>query len=145
MSTVVTHNELDTISLGKRFAQRLKTGDVVAIYGELGTGKTRFIKGICEGLGVQEHVASPTFTIVNEYGFPGGKVYHFDFYRVNSIHEIRDVGFEEYVNNDGICVIEWADRAKELLPDRRYDVRLTLGTDENERTITIEEPAEVLS
>lgn len=144
MPTTISHNERDTISLGKRFGLQLKPGDVVAVYGELGTGKTRFIKGICEGLGVHEHVASPTFTIVNEYRFPGGTVYHFDFYRVNSTQEIRDVGFEEYANSDGVCLIEWADRAKELLPGRRYDVLLTLGDNENERAITIGEPTEVV-
>lgn len=146
MSRVITHSEDETKNLGKHFARRqLTIGDVVALYGELGTGKTCFIKGICQGFGVSEHVASPTFTIVNEYAFPGGKVFHFDFYRINSTAEIRDIGFEEYLDNDGICVIEWADRAKEFLPAHRFDVHLALGVNEKDREITIEQAVEVLS
>jgi tRNA threonylcarbamoyladenosine biosynthesis protein TsaE len=141
MSFDVTHSERETMSLGNSFAHRLKPGDVVAIYGELGTGKTRFIQGVCKGLGVNQHVASPTFTIVNEYDFPGGRVYHFDLYRVNSSHEIRDIGFEEYLVDEGICLIEWADRVQALLPERRYEVRMALGARENERAIAIEEVA----
>jgi tRNA threonylcarbamoyladenosine biosynthesis protein TsaE len=139
MSVIVTHSERETVSLGKRFAKRLRPGDVVATYGELGTGKTRFIKGICEGLGVHKHVTSPTFTIINEYEFSGGVVYHLDFYRVESLDEIRDTGFEEYLTLGGICLIEWADRVRPLLPDHRYDVTFSPGTDENCRTIVIEE------
>lgn len=139
MAVMVTHSEHETVSLGKSFAEELKLGDVVAIYGELGTGKTRFIKGVCEGLGVREHVTSPSFTIVNEYRFPGGMVYHFDFYRVDSLNEIRETGFEEYLTLDGICLMEWADRARSLLPDHRYDITLSLGADNNSRTIVIEE------
>lgn len=140
MAVIVTHSEGDTVSLGRRFAKRLKPGDVVALYGELGTGKTRFIKGVCEGLGVHEHVTSPTFTIINEYECTGGVVYHFDFYRVDSLDDIRDTGFEEYLTLDGICLIEWADRARPLLPDHRYDITFSPGTDENCRNIVIEEP-----
>ena len=143
MPPAITRSERETMNLGKAFAQQLKHGDVVAIYGELGTGKTRFIKGICEGLGVRAHVASPTFTIVHEYEFLGGRVFHFDFYRVNSVEEIRDIGFEEYLE-EGICVIEWAERAEELLPDRRYNVRLNLGARENEREVIIELPVVAL-
>lgn len=144
MSKFVTHNEQQTVNLGRHFAlRRLKKGDVVALYGDLGSGKTRFIKGICEGLGVREHVASPSFTIVNEYAYPGGRVFHFDFYRVMSTAEILDVGFEEYLSRDGICVIEWADRAEELLPEQRFNIRFVLGEKEIDREITIEQTVEV--
>ena len=133
------HSEQETIALGKQFARSLKRGDVVATYGDLGAGKTRFIKGICDGLGVREHVASPTFTIVNEYAVVDLKVYHFDFYRVQSLKEIIDIGFEEYVNGDGICLIEWAEKAQSLLPAQRYDVHLSLGENPESREIVIEE------
>lgn len=143
MSKYVTRSENETRSLGRSFAETLKPGDVVALYGELGTGKTRFIQGLCEGLGVNDHVVSPTFTIVNEYRAAIGNVYHFDFYRVNHLDEIRDLGFEEYVNGDGICVIEWAERAQSLLPEHRFDIRLTFGVAEGERMIVIKKPVGV--
>ena len=139
MAKFFTHSDDETVRLGKDFAARnLKPGDVVALHGELGTGKTRFVQGICEGLGVKGHVTSPTFTIVNEHDFPGGVLFHFDFYRVNSVTEILDIGFEEYLNRGGICVIEWADRAKEVLPESHVDVRFSFGKGENEREISIE-------
>lgn len=125
--------------LGVETARALKPGDIVALYGDLGAGKTRFIKGVCQGLGVRDHVASPTFTIVNEYHAGALNVYHFDFYRVKSIAEILDIGFEEYINGDGICLIEWAEKSRQLLPSHRYDVSMKLGKDEQSREIAIED------
>ena len=141
----VTESEDKTIALGEDLARRLKHGDLVALFGDLGTGKTRFVQGVCRGLGIREHVASPTFTIVNQYNAGELVVYHFDFYRVNSLSEIRDVGFEDYVAGDGISLIEWAEKVHQLLPSHRYDVRLELGETENTRKITIEEIAEVIA
>ena len=143
MTRSATHSEKETAELGAGLALRLRPGDVVAVAGELGTGKTRLIQGICRGLGILEHVASPTFTIVNEYHTSSIDVYHFDLYRVTSPEEIRDLGFEEYCSGDGICLIEWADRAARFLPGRRYDVRLGFGRNRDEREITIEEIAGV--
>lgn len=144
MERTVTRSEKETLAFGRAFAQTLQLGDVVAVFGDLGTGKTRFIKGICDGLGIREHVASPTFTIVNEYVYPGGTVYHFDFYRIESLSELREIGFEEYLERPGICVIEWADRVLPLLPERRYNVMMNLGAAENEREIWIEQQMEVV-
>ena len=124
---------------GVSFSSRLKPGSVVACYGDLGAGKTRFIKGICKGMGVDEHVASPTFTIVNEYNVRGMSIYHFDFYRIKSIDELREIGFDDYMNGNSIVLIEWADRVQEILPQKRFDVRLQLGNDEQSRRIDIEE------
>lgn len=138
-----THSVEETLHLGMEFAQRLRAGSVVAFIGELGAGKTHLIKGICQGLGVHEHVASPTFTIVNEYETIRVKICHFDCYRLKSEAELRDIGFEEYIAGDNICLIEWADRAPNLLPQHRFDIHLQLGTDEHSRTITIEEIEEV--
>jgi len=132
----VTHNEGETVELGKQFSAQLKKGDVVALYGELGTGKTRFVQGICNGLDVREYVTSPTFTIINEYN-GRMKVYHLDFYRVESLEEIYDLGFEEYCDSDGVCLIEWAEAAQELLPSKRYEVWLKRGASEMEREIEI--------
>lgn len=133
-----TKSEDETITAGFQFGKILTPGSVVALFGELGTGKTRFIKGICKGLGVGEHVSSPTFTIVNEYHGECCKIFHFDFYRMNSITELKEIGFDEYIYDDGVCVIEWADRVKEFLPPERFDVFLKLGANENEREINVE-------
>ena len=149
METYITHTESETAGLGGGLAHRLRPGDTVALYGELGTGKTRFIQGICRGLGIHEHVASPTFTIVNEYRAPGFDVYHFDLYRLTSAGEIRDLGFEEYCSGAGICLIEWAEKAAGFLPGQRYDVFLKFGPRldqesekcRDDREITIEQIA----
>ncbi len=131
-----TKSESETILLGKEFSKMLKAGDVVALYGELGSGKTRFVQGVCQGLGVKEVVNSPTFIIMNKYE---GRltVYHFDFYRVNSIDEIIDLGFNEFVYDDAVSLIEWANFAYEILPKSRYDVFINFGSEESEREIEI--------
>jgi tRNA threonylcarbamoyladenosine biosynthesis protein TsaE len=139
MAEITTHGEQETIAAGKTFAARLAPGSVVALFGDLGAGKTRFIKGICEGLGTQKHVSSPTFTIVHEYPVAGGMVYHFDFYRVRSVQEIIDLGFEDYLRPDSICLIEWAEKGQSLLPPVRFDVYMELGKNQDTRTIRIEE------
>ena len=143
MEKYFTTGEGETVALGERLALRLFPGDVVALYGELGSGKTRMIKGICNRLGVREHVASPTFTILNQYTNGSLKICHFDFYRLQSPADIRDIGFDEFVNGECICLIEWADRVLDALPPKRYDVHLMLGNDESTREISIEEIFEV--
>lgn len=143
MKSYDTFSEMETIALGCEIAKQLVRGDVVTLSGELGTGKTRLIKGICQGLGVHEHVASPTFTIVNEYRVEGLMIYHFDFYRVKSLLEILDLGFEEYVSGDGICLIEWAEKAREILPLQRFSIRMGFGKNEWERHVEIDENVEV--
>jgi len=140
-----THSEDETITLGVEFAKRLTIKSVVTLFGDLGTGKTRFIKGVCKGLGVQEHVASPTFTLLNEYTGKEMNVFHFDFYRIKTISELDEIGFDEYLYSDGVCLIEWADRVKALLPSNRIDVFLKLGEDENTREISVHEIVEVES
>ena len=118
-------------------AQKLTAGSVVALFGDLGSGKTRFAKGISRGLGVKETVASPTFTIVNEHRDGRLPLFHFDFYRVRSIAELEEIGFDEYIFGDGVCVLEWADMILPRLPEHRFDVQCVLGTNETERIITI--------
>jgi tRNA threonylcarbamoyladenosine biosynthesis protein TsaE len=139
MENFETYSSEETTKLGEKFSSRLQSGDIVALCGELGAGKTSFVQGICKGLGIHEHVASPTFTIVNEYNSGKLIVYHFDFYRMKSTNELREIGFEEYLNGNGICLIEWADRIQEFLPAKRFDVKLELGVDYNTRRIEIEE------
>ncbi len=139
MKKIVTQNEEETMNAGKDFSVLLGSGSVVALYGDLGTGKTRFTKGISLGLNIKESVTSPTFTIVNEH--LGGRIplYHFDCYRLQSSAELKEIGFEEYIYGNGVCVLEWADRIADSLPEKRFDVHCHHGASENERIITIEE------
>ena len=119
----VTGSAEETRALGERLSRRLGPGDVVALFGGLGSGKTTLIQGICRGLGVQGVVNSPTFTIVNEYR---GRcpVYHLDCYRLEGVEDLAGLGYEEYVYGDGVCLIEWAEKAADVLPSTRFDVRL---------------------
>jgi tRNA threonylcarbamoyladenosine biosynthesis protein TsaE len=135
---IVTHTANETLALGKDFAATLRRSDVVALYGELGSGKTQFAKGVCLGLGIQSHVTSPSFTIVNEYFDGKFPVYHFDFYRIRSLGELNEIGFDEYLFGSGVCLLEWADVVEEKLPPIRYDITLALGDDQNQRIIHIE-------
>jgi tRNA threonylcarbamoyladenosine biosynthesis protein TsaE len=137
MEHITSASEAETIRAGEKFSSRLKPGDVVALYGDLGSGKTRFAKGISRGLGVTEQVTSPTFVVVNEHINGRIPLYHFDFYRLRSIKELEEIGFDEYIFGDGVCVLEWADLIRERLPEHRYDVRCTLGASENMRAISI--------
>lgn len=135
---IVTHTANETLNVGKEFAAALQPSDVVALYGELGSGKTQFAKGVCLGLGIKSHVTSPTFTIVNEYTEGKIPVYHFDFYRIRLLDELNEIGFEEYIFGGGVCLLEWADIVGEKLPLRRYDVTLTLGENHDQRIIHID-------
>jgi len=113
----------ETLALGEKLAQRLKVGDVVALNGDLGAGKTCFAQGIARGLGVKDYVTSPTFTIMNV--LEGRlKMYHFDVFRIDNPDEMEEIGFREYVFGDGICVIEWSDLISKYMPDRVFDVRI---------------------
>ncbi len=136
-----SESEAQTRRAGEDLASSLVAGDIVACYGDLGTGKTRFIQGVCHGLGVGEHVASPTFTIVNEYRGSRMPVYHFDFYRLRSALELRQIGFSDYlVRGDGVSLIEWPEKVTSELPPGRYDVRIAFGDVPEERVISIEPP-----
>lgn len=113
----------ETQKLGAEFARTLTPGTVITFNGNLGAGKTTCIKGLCAGLGVTQHVTSPTFTLINEYAgdLP---VYHFDFYRIQSEYEVVDLGLAEYFEGDGVCLIEWPDVIEHLLPKNRFEFRL---------------------
>lgn len=121
---ILSQSESETIQLGMELAQRLIPGTVIALYGNLGAGKTCLTRGICRGLGVTDIVSSPTFTLINEYqaSIP---VYHFDFYRIHSEKDLFTLGLEEYFEGDGICIIEWAERAQSFLPAQRIEIHLS--------------------
>lgn len=118
----------ETRVLGQRLGRQLRPGEVVAFSGDLGAGKTCMIQGVCAGLEVEEAVNSPTFILINEYaGRTGGRpvaVYHFDLYRLRGEKELEALGAEEYFYGQGICLIEWAERARAALPSRRREVVL---------------------
>ena len=127
------NNEEDTRSLGLEIANALEPGDIVALIGDLGTGKTALTKYIAEGLGIKEEISSPTFTIVKEYKSGRLPLYHFDVYRLGSGDELLDIGAEEMLAGDGACVIEWADIVADVLPADSLVVKLDYGEDENSR------------
>jgi tRNA threonylcarbamoyladenosine biosynthesis protein TsaE len=135
----VTHNEHQTMELGEEIARSLKAGAVIALYGDLGSGKTCLARGICRGLGVEGTVNSPTFVIVNHYKSVRGNVYHFDFYRLSTQQEVFDLGFNEYVKDDSVIIIEWPEIVEEILPRGTIKIRLSYSAEsENHRWIKIE-------
>lgn len=114
---VETYSSQETFEIGKRLAAQTEGGAVIALTGDLGVGKTVFTQGFAKGLGIEEHVNSPTFTIVQVYD--GGKMpfYHFDVYRIGDVSEMDEIGYEDYFYGEGVCLIEWAELIEELLPE----------------------------
>jgi tRNA threonylcarbamoyladenosine biosynthesis protein TsaE len=112
---------------------------VIAFYGHMGAGKTTFIKALCKELGVQDNVSSPTFALVNEYNTSQGKkVFHFDFYRIKSIQEAYDMGYEDYLYSGNYCLIEWPEKIEELLPENVVKIHIQAEAD-NSRLLLISE------
>src|SRR5271170_5998905 len=133
---VETHSLGETLEFGGRLARELQQGDVIALSGELGAGKTALVKGIAQGLGITVDVTSPTFTLIHEYS--GGRLplYHIDLYRLDSVPQALAIGIEDYLNGPGVTVIEWAERIASLLPPHTTRIRMeSLG--ENTRRIEI--------
>lgn len=134
----VIRNELDTKKFGIELAGKLKPGDIIALIGDLGTGKTTLTKSIAEGLGITRMITSPTFTIVQEYTEGRLPLYHFDVYRINDLEEMYELGYEEYFFGQGVCVVEWADQITELIPEDSIFIRIEYGENEDERIYEIE-------
>lgn len=127
MTTVTIKNITELPSAAKQLVDSLNGEKVIAFYGEMGSGKTTFIKAICEVLDVKDAISSPTFSIVNEYHSSSDKkIYHFDFYRINSQSEAFDMGYEEYFYSNHYCFIEWPDKIEELLPPSHKKVTIAL-------------------
>ena len=127
----LTIKSLDELNpAAQSFADAIGERRVFAFYGTMGTGKTTFIRAVCEALGVNEPVTSPTFSIVNEYKTAAGaKVFHFDFYRIRRLEEAYDIGFEDYLYSGDLCFIEWPELVEELLPADAVEVRITADDD----------------
>ena len=130
----------DTFQIGMRLGKLAEAGDVYTLTGDLGVGKTVFTKGFAKGLGIEESVNSPTFTILQIY--EGGRLplYHFDVYRIGSVEEMEETGFEEYIMEDGVSLIEWADLIEEILPRKRTRVLIEKDLEKgfDYRWITVE-------
>ena len=130
----------ETANIAKVFAKELKGGDVICLNGDLGVGKTEFVKGLVAALGVTEPISSPTFTIVNCYD--GGKlpIYHFDVYRIDDSDEMYEIGYEEYVYGDGITIIEWPEKISDILPKSRFEITISKNYEKHDdfRQIEIE-------
>lgn len=147
----ITNSEEETIELGKNFASNIIPGDIIYFYGDLGSGKTEFIKGICEYFKVIDIVTSPTFTIMNKYiGEKKGNeiaIFHIDLYRIEKDKELDEIGFEDCLfENNSIKLIEWAEKAESLLNKPTYMVKITPDEDsENSREITISESEVILN
>lgn len=123
--------------LGLELAAALEPGDIIAMVGNLGTGKTTLSKYIAEGLGVTEALSSPTFNIVKEYRSGRLPLFHFDVYRLSSGDDLVDIGAEDYLYGDGVCLIEWADIVADILPEETIVIRLEYGENEGAREVTI--------
>ncbi len=135
--TIISRSESETEAAGERLAQTLPDGAVVALYGDLGAGKTAFVRGMALGLGVEGRVSSPTFTIVNEY-LGARERYHFDMYRLASAEELFDIGWEDYLSRGGICAVEWSENVSDAFEGDEITVRIEKTRDEL-RTLTIGE------
>ena len=127
--------EEDTINLGKKIGEKLKKGDVLALDGSLAAGKTYLTKGIAQGLDIEEDITSPTFTLISEYS---GRfnLYHMDVYRLEGVEDFLDLGTEEMLYGDGVCVIEWSKKVKQVLPKNTIYIDIMVN-DDNSRKIII--------
>ena len=136
MATFISNSPAETEAIGRRFANDVDVGSILALKGELGSGKTQFVKGLVAGLGSSATVTSPTFTIAHEY--LGGRlsIYHFDFFRLEDRQSIVRLGFDDYFFGVGISVIEWADRFPEFIPEQARWISFEIKS-ENTRTISL--------
>ncbi len=131
---IFTNSEQETMVYGRNLASELKEKDIVFIYGDLGAGKTCLVKGIVEGFGIcNEYVRSPSFSIINKY--PGKfPVYHLDFYRVETINEVEELGIEEFCGEEGVTLIEWPEKVSKYLTQKRWEVKIKI-LGENKRSL----------
>ena len=138
---IETRSPEETFRLGRKLGEAAVPGQVFTLTGDLGTGKTVFTQGFAKGLGIEEPVNSPTFTIVQVYDEGRLPLYHFDVYRIGDIEEMEEVGFEDYIMGDGVSLIEWAELIREILPEKRTAVRIEKDLEQgvDYRKITIEE------
>lgn len=129
--TFITNSFEETRKLGKDFAKFLEKGDMICLYGDLGSGKTTFVQGLAQGLGIKNRIISPTFAIVRTYKLIDRDFYHVDLYRIENNKGLGDLGIEEIINNENnIVVIEWAEKLKNYLPQKRIDIEFFYRKDD---------------
>ena len=133
---MLTNSAQETRLAGQKLAECLQAGDVLLLLGDLGAGKSEFTRGIAKGLGVTATVASPSFTILNVYEEGRIPLYHFDWYRLQSVEELYEMGMEEYLGGDGVAVVEWPSQCPEAIPETRLEVTIT-PVGETQRSITL--------
>lgn len=138
MATFISNTPAETQAVGQRLAEDVGRGSVLALQGELGSGKTQFVKGFVAGMGSNAGVSSPTFTIVHEYRDGRLPVYHFDFFRVENHQSLARLGLDDYFFGDGVSVIEWANRFPEFIPEKARWILFEIKS-ENQRAITFKE------
>ena len=140
MESIETNNPGETFLVGKKLGLLAQPGEIYTLNGELGVGKTVFTQGVAAGLGIAEHVNSPTFTIVQVYEKGRLPFYHFDAYRIGDIEEMDEIGYEDYFYGNGVCIVEWADLIGELIPAeaKRITIEKNLEKGFDYRRITIE-------
>ena len=131
---LISNGTTETIEIGISLGRLLIQNDIVALTGELGSGKTYFIKGIAKGLDIKEEIKSPTYVIIGEYE---GRLplYHFDFYRISSIYELEDLDYKGYFYGDGVTVIEWADKFPDIIPENAFKVNILKAGEEKRRLV----------
>ena len=134
----IAENLQDTIDFAQEFAKGLRQGDVVLLYGDLGAGKTTFVRQVCKALGVEDEVTSPTFTLLNEY-YGTMPIYHFDMYRLKDANEAIESGLDEVLRaGDGVCFVEWPEKVPSILPENCYKLQI-ISLGENERKFILTE------
>ncbi len=141
MKTIETYSTWETFALGRQIGQQAEAGEIYTLIGDLGVGKTVLTQGVAAGLGIEEPVNSPTFTIVQIYEEGRLPFYHFDVYRIGDVEEMEEVGYEDCFYGEGVCLIEWADLIEEILPreHRRITIEKDLSKGFDYRRITIED------
>ena len=141
---IETRSPEETFQVGKSLGEKAYPGQVLTLTGDLGVGKTVFTQGLAKGLGIEEPVNSPTFTIIQEYEDGRLPFYHFDVYRIGDLEEMEEIGYDDYFFGQGICLIEWAELIEEILPEKRIEVTIEKDLERGfeYRKITIEERGE---
>ena len=124
MTVYESFSEEMTFEIGKKLGEKADKGEIICLEGDLGVGKTVFTKGFAEGLNIEDNIDSPTFTIVQEYLEGRIPLYHFDVYRIGDISEMDEIGYEDYFFGEGVCLIEWASRIEELLPESAVHIKI---------------------
>ncbi len=134
----LTESAQETKALGRKIGLNLSPGAVIALFGDLGGGKTTFLQGLAQGLSIKERILSPTFIVSRNYPLKsGGRFYHFDWYRLENDNQVRALGITDLFDKNNIIAIEWADRARGLLPKKRIEVYFKQGKKDNQREITV--------